>query len=68
MRQLTIPEAIKELDRRYKADAKKLNSSTWRAKNGSVYSWTTGHADAIHEIIVMLETNYTDLPGKGGAS
>jgi hypothetical protein len=57
-RQLTIDEAIKELVKRHRSDMGNLESPTWRANHASKYSYTIGHADALDEIITMLETSY----------
>jgi hypothetical protein len=57
-RKLTIDEALKELRRRHLEDSVHLDSPSWRVNHGDRYSYTKGHADALDEVIIMLETNY----------
>jgi hypothetical protein len=59
-RKLTIDEALKELRRRRLEDSDHLDSPSWRVNHGAKYSYTKGHADALEEVIIMLETNYRE--------
>jgi hypothetical protein len=59
-RKLTIDEALKELRRRHLEDSIHLDSPSWRVNHGAKYSYTRGHADALDEVIIMLETNYRE--------